>query len=334
MLAVELLVGSGLLDGEFAGFLVIGAGGLEGARAALIELVDGAAQVILKLLLVKGIGEHGQVDVLIQVDRAVLGGAIGFSAERRDEARWPQQRLVFADNLVGGFLAIDDGIVGLGLVGPAKVVARHGELVVLPCRVDLGGCRRCVRERDVDAGDGGVGVSDLRERHDAYDVDDCYEAEDYKEGRLSARRAAFAGALVRGPAIVCRASVRRALRGGATLCGTLLILLMRLVLTLIRALRGIGRAVLLAANRRDGARRLDAASMPTGLLRIGNHVAAVDLRHRIYFLRVSPYGSSCFNWACIIAITCCLWCGNGIGLEKSTYPHTPHLAQAESAAGA
>lgn len=102
MLAVDLLVGTGFLNGKLAGLLVIGAGGLEGARAALVELVDGAAQAFLKLLLVKGIGEHGQVDVLVQVDRVVLGSAIGFAAERRDEARWPQQRLVFADNLVGG----------------------------------------------------------------------------------------------------------------------------------------------------------------------------------------------------------------------------------------
>ena len=74
-------------------------------------------------------------------------------------------------------------------------------------------------------------------------------------------------------------------------------------MTLIRTLRGIGRTVLLGVSRRDGARRLDAAGMPTGLLRIGDHAAAVDLRHRIYFLRVSPCGSSCFNWACIIAIS-------------------------------
>ena len=58
MLAVELLVGAGHLYGKLAGLLVVGAGGLEGARAALVKGVDGAAQVLLKLLLVKGIGEH------------------------------------------------------------------------------------------------------------------------------------------------------------------------------------------------------------------------------------------------------------------------------------
>ena len=63
-----------------------------------------------------------------------------------------------ADNLFCGSFAIDDGLIGLGLIGPAKVIACHGELIVLPCRIDLGSGRRSVGERDVDAGDGGVGV--------------------------------------------------------------------------------------------------------------------------------------------------------------------------------
>ena len=84
------------------------------------------------------------------------------------------------------------------------------------------------------------------------------------------------------------------------MCGTLLVLLILLtllMLALIGARRGICRAVLLAMGRRDGTGRLDASGLPVGLLRVGNQLAAVDLRHRIYFLRVSPCGSSCFNWA-------------------------------------
>ena len=73
MLAVDFLVGARLLDGKLAGLLVIGAIGLERARTALVKLVDSGAQVLLKLLLVKGVGEHGQVDVLIKID--FVGGS-------------------------------------------------------------------------------------------------------------------------------------------------------------------------------------------------------------------------------------------------------------------
>ena len=78
------------------------------------------------------------------------------------------------------------------------------------------------------------------------------------------------------------------------MCGTLLTLLM---LALIGARGGICRAVLLTMGWRNGTRRLDASGLPAGLLRIGDQLAAVELRHRVYFLRVSLYGSSCFNWA-------------------------------------
>ena len=76
MLAVDFFVGARLLDGKLAGLLVIGAIGLERARTALVKLVDSGAQVLLKLLLVKGIGEHGQVDVLIKID--FVGGSSCF----------------------------------------------------------------------------------------------------------------------------------------------------------------------------------------------------------------------------------------------------------------
>ena len=144
MLAIELLVGAGLLHGELAGLIVIGACGLKSARAALVKGVDGATQVFLELLLVKGVGKHGQVDLFIEIDRFFLGGGIGFTGERRDKAGGPKQRLVSLDDLACRGLAVDDRLVGFGLVGPAKVVARHGELVMLPCRVDFGGGRRGV----------------------------------------------------------------------------------------------------------------------------------------------------------------------------------------------
>ena len=58
MLAVDFFVGARLLDGKLAGLLVIGAIGLERARTALVKLVDGGAQILLKFLLVKGVREH------------------------------------------------------------------------------------------------------------------------------------------------------------------------------------------------------------------------------------------------------------------------------------
>ena len=73
MLAVEFFVGARLLDGKLAGLLVIGAIGLERARTALVKLVNGGAQILLKLLLVKGVREHGQVDVLFKID--FVGGS-------------------------------------------------------------------------------------------------------------------------------------------------------------------------------------------------------------------------------------------------------------------
>lgn len=75
------------------------------------------------------------------------------------------------DDFFCSSFTVDDGFIGLGLIGPAKVISCHGEFIVLPCRVDLGGGRRRVGERDVDAGDGGVGVGYLRKRYDAYDID-------------------------------------------------------------------------------------------------------------------------------------------------------------------
>ena len=80
MLAVEFFVGARLLDGKLAGLFVIGAIGLERARTALVKLVDGGAQILLKLLLVKGVGEHGQVDVLIKIDFVGGGGCFGLAA--------------------------------------------------------------------------------------------------------------------------------------------------------------------------------------------------------------------------------------------------------------
>ena len=80
MLAVEFFVGARLLDGKLAGLLVIGAIGLERARTALVKLVDGGAQILLKLLLVKGVGEHGQVDVLIKIDFVGGSGSFGLAA--------------------------------------------------------------------------------------------------------------------------------------------------------------------------------------------------------------------------------------------------------------
>ena len=114
MLAVELFVGAGLLDRELARLLVVGARCLKGTRAALVECVDGGTQILLELLLVKGVREHGQVDVLFQVDGTVFGRANVLAAERGNQARRPQQRLVAADNLVGSCLAVDDGLVGFG----------------------------------------------------------------------------------------------------------------------------------------------------------------------------------------------------------------------------
>ena len=80
MLAVEFFVGARLLDGKLAGLLIIGAIGLERARTALVKLIDGGAQILLKLLLVKGIGEHGQVDVLIKIYFVGGSGCFGLAA--------------------------------------------------------------------------------------------------------------------------------------------------------------------------------------------------------------------------------------------------------------
>ena len=302
MLAIDLLVGAGLFDGELSGFLVVRAAGFERARAAVVELVDGGAQVILELLLVESVRKHRQIDVLVQVDRVGRGGGVGLAAERFNQANGPDEGLVVGDDLFCCRLAVDDGFIGFGLVGPTKFVARDGELKVLPGRVHLGGGRRGVGERDVDAGDGRVGVGDLRERHDAHDIDNDDEAQDDEERRL------FAGLFVR-PVLVCRGAVARmrwTLVGGIATCRALLIglVLLMLLVGLLLMLRGASsRALLLGVRGRDGARRLDAAGLPAGLLRIGNQLSAVVLRHRLHILRVSPCGSSCFIWACIIAIT-------------------------------
>ena len=130
--------------------------------------------------MIKGIGEHGKVDILIQVDLVGSDGGFGLAAQGLNEADGPHKGLVVANDLFCGSFAVDDGLIGLGLIGPAKVIARDGELVVLPCRVNLGGGRRGVGERDVHAGDGGVGVGDLRERYDTHDVDDGDKAQDDK----------------------------------------------------------------------------------------------------------------------------------------------------------
>ena len=80
VLAAELFVGAGLLHGELASLLVIGARGLKGARTTFVEGIDGGAQILFELLLIKGIGEHGQVDVLIEVDLIIGDGGLGLAA--------------------------------------------------------------------------------------------------------------------------------------------------------------------------------------------------------------------------------------------------------------
>ena len=80
MLAVEFFVGARLLDGKLARLLVIRTGSLERAGTALIELVDGAAQILFKLFLVEGVGKHGQVDVLIKIDFVGGSGSFGLAA--------------------------------------------------------------------------------------------------------------------------------------------------------------------------------------------------------------------------------------------------------------
>ena len=65
----------------------------------------------------------------------------------------------------------------------------------------------------------------------------------------------------------------------------------------------------------------------------------------MHILRFSPCGSLCFYWACIIAIALLFvvrkrWHSKEVGhlshlrVILCRYPHTPHFAQAESAAGA
>ena len=169
---------------------------------------------------------------------------------------------------------------------------------MLPCRVDLGGGRRSVGERDVYAGDGGVGVGYLRKRYDAYDIDNDDETKDDKERCLFARLI-VAGGLARGAAIA--SSVRGGLLGRIAVCLVLLTLLTLLSL-LVRALGSVCRTTLLTVARRDRTRRLNAAGVPARLLRIGNQLSSIVLRHRMHILRFSPCGSSCFYWACIIAI--------------------------------
>jgi len=200
------------------------------------------------------------------------------------------------DDLFCGSFAVDDGLIGLGLIGPAKVIARHGELIVLPRRVDLGGGSRSVGERDVDAGDGGVGVGYLRKRYDAYDIDNDDKTQEDKERRLFARLI-VPGGFARGAAIA--STVLGGLLGRIAVCLALLTLLALLV----RALRSVCRTTLLTVARRDRTRRLNAAGVPAWLLRIGNQLSSIVLRHRVHILRISPCGSSYFYWACIIAIT-------------------------------
>ena len=198
-----------------------------------------------------------------------------------------------ADNLFCGSFAVDDGLIGLGLIGPAKVIACHGELIVLPCRVDLGGGRRSVGKRDVDAGDGGIGVGYLRKRYDAYDIDNDDKTQDDKERRLFARLIVLGG-FARGAAIA--STVRGGLLGRIAVC-------LALLTSMVRALGSVCRTTLLTVTRRDRTRRLNATGVPARLLRIGNQLSSIVLRHRMHILRISPCGSSCFYWACIIAIT-------------------------------
>ena len=164
---------------------------------------------------------------------------------------------------------------------------------MLPSRVDLGGGRRSVGERDIDAGDSGVGVGYLRKRYDAYDIDNDDKTQNDKERRLFARLIVFGG-------FACGAAIASSVRGG--LLGRIAICLALLML-LVRTLGNVCRTSLLTAARRDRTRRLNAAGVPARLLRIGNQLSSIVLRHRMHILRISPCGSSCFYWACIIAIT-------------------------------
>ena len=140
---------------------------------------------------------------------------------------------------------------------------------------------------------GGVGVRYLRKRYDAYDIDNDDKTQDDKERRLFARLIVLGG-FTCGAAIA--SSVRGGLLGGIAVCLALLTLL-------VRALRSVCRTTLLTVARRDRTRRLNAAGVPARLLRIGNQLSSIVLRHRMHILRISPCGSSCFYWACIIAIT-------------------------------
>ena len=154
-------------------------------------------------------------------------------------------------------------------------------------------CRRSVGKRDVDAGDGGIGVGYLRKRYDAYDIDNDDKTQDDKERRLFARLIVLGG-FARGAAIA--STVRGGLLGRIAVCLALLTLM-------VRALGSVCRTTLLTVTRRDRTRRLNATGVPARLLRIGNQLSSIVLRHRMHILRISPCGSSCFYWACIIAIT-------------------------------
>ena len=91
-------------------------------------------------------------------------------------------------------------------------------------------------------------------------------------------------------------TVRGGLLGRIAVCLALLTLM-------VRALGSVCRTTLLTVTRRDRTRRLNATGVPARLLRIGNQLSSIVLRHRMHILRISPCGSSCFYWACIIAIT-------------------------------
>ena len=137
VVAAELLHGLGLGEGELA---LVGVEGLrcaEGAGAALVELVDGLAELGLEFVFFKGGGEERRVDILAEVDCSVGGGAVG-GAEVLHELDGPCERGLGRDFLAGGRFAIDERLVRLGLVSPLKSVAGHVETVARPRRIDLG----------------------------------------------------------------------------------------------------------------------------------------------------------------------------------------------------
>ena len=156
IVAVELLLLAGAVGREGVRLGVVSAGGGEGARARLVERVDGLSEALGEGRLVKIGGKQASVDLSGGVDLLEL--VLARVAQVLDQANGPQEGIVRGELRLHGGFDVEDGRGVLGRELPAEAMALDGQAVAVRLgREPLDGGIR-IDEREVDAGDGGVGI--------------------------------------------------------------------------------------------------------------------------------------------------------------------------------